>query len=169
MQASLSAATTWLAKGTDAPLYAALLQSSRALVVGRGFEYPNALELALKLRETTGTFADGYSAADLLHGPIASAGAEVPAILLSTDAATRVSIETARERLRSAGSPILLMGTAALAGTAEDALIIPVGPSGPLCTPVTAIAGLTIVESIATRRGRNPDAPEGLAKITKTL
>jgi hypothetical protein len=61
------------------------------------------------------------------------------------------------------------MGTAALAGTAEDTLIIPVGPSGPLCTPVTAIAGLTIVESIATRRGRNPDAPEGLAKITKTL
>ncbi len=66
MQASLSAATTWLAKGADAPLYAALLHSSRALVVGRGFEYPNALELALKLRETTGIFSDGYSAADLL-------------------------------------------------------------------------------------------------------
>jgi glutamine---fructose-6-phosphate transaminase (isomerizing) len=169
MAGAHEAASSWVASATDRPIFKSLLTANRALVVGRGFEYPNALELALKLRETTGTFADGYSAADLLHGPIASAGAEVPAILLSTDAATRVSIETARERLRSAGSPILLMGTAALAGTAEDALIIPVGPSGPLCTPVTAIAGLTIVESIATRRGRNPDAPEGLAKITKTL
>lgn len=164
-----AAASSWVASATDRPIFRSLLAADRAFVVGRGFEYPSALELALKLRETTGTFADGYSAADLLHGPIASAGAQVPAILLTTDDATRASIETARERLRSAGSPILLVGTAAQAGDAADALIIPAGPSGPLCTPVTAIAGLAIVESIATRRGKNPDAPEGLAKITKTL
>jgi len=172
MQASLSAATTWLAKGTDAPLYAALLQSSRALVVGRGFEYPNALELALKLRETTGMFSDGYSAADLLHGPIASAHAEVPAIVLSTDPLTEVSVAGSLDRLRGISAPLLVIhaGGAGSRGTepAEE-LALPKGPSGPLCTPVTAIAGLAIVEAVATGRGLNPDAPAGLTKVTKTL
>ena len=172
MQASLSAATTWLAKGTDAPLYAALLQSSRALVVGRGFEYPNALELALKLRETTGMFSDGYSAADLLHGPIASAHAEVPAIVLSTDPLTEVSVAGSIDRLRGVAAPLLVIhaGGAGSRGLGPgEELALPGGPSGPLCTPVTAIAGLAIVEAVATGRGLNPDAPAGLTKVTKTL
>jgi glucosamine--fructose-6-phosphate aminotransferase (isomerizing) len=172
MQASLSAATTWLAKGADAPLYAALLHSSRALVVGRGFEYPNALELALKLRETTGMFSDGYSAADLLHGPIASAHAEVPAIVLSTDPQTEVSVAASIDRLRGVGAPLLVIhasgaGSRGLAPGEE--LALPTGPSGPLCTPVTAIAGLAIIEAVATGRGLNPDTPAGLTKVTKTL
>lgn len=166
-------ADAWIADASDRPILRSLITANRALVVGRGFEYPNALELALKLRETTRTFADGYSAADLLHGPIASAGVDVPAALLSTDHATKSSMDIARKRLQSAGSPVLLMCTAALTPedlAASDApLIIPDGPSGPLSTPVTAIAGLTLVEAIARRRGNNPDAPEGLAKITKTL
>jgi glucosamine--fructose-6-phosphate aminotransferase (isomerizing) len=172
MQASLSAATTWLAKGADAPLYAALLHSSRALVVGRGFEYPNALELALKLRETTGMFSDGYSAADLLHGPIASAHAEVPAIVLSTDPLTEVSVAGSIDRLRAVGAPLLVIHASGAGnrglGPGEE-LALPTGPSGPLCTPVTAIAGLAIVEAVATGRGLNPDTPAGLTKVTKTL
>lgn len=163
------AARVWSESAVESPIFKALETADRALVVGRGFEYPNALELALKLRETTGTFADGYSAADLLHGPIASASADVPAILLSTDRATSASMETARSRLAAVGSPILHIGTDALVGTRDGALVIPSGPSGPLSTPVTAIACLTAVEAIATRRGKNPDAPEGLSKITKTL
>jgi len=172
MQASLSAATTWLAKGADAPLYAALLHSSRALVVGRGFEYPNALELALKLRETTGMFSDGYSAADLLHGPIASAHAEVPAIVLSTDPLTEVSVAGSIDRLRAVSAPLLVIHASGAGnrglGPGEE-LALPTGPSGPLCTPVTAIAGLAIVEAVATGRGLNPDTPAGLTKVTKTL
>jgi glucosamine--fructose-6-phosphate aminotransferase (isomerizing) len=172
MQAALSAATTWIAKGADAPLYAALLQSSRAFVVGRGFEYPNALELALKLRETSGMFSDGYSAADLFHGPIASAHAEVPAIVLSTDPKTEVSVAASIDRLRGVGAPLLVIhasgaGSRGLAPGEE--LALPTGASGPLCTPVTAIAGLAIVEAVATGRGLNPDAPAGLTKVTKTL
>ena len=172
MQAALSAAKTWVANGADAPIYAALLQSSRALVVGRGFEYPNALELALKLRETTGMFSDGYSSADLLHGPIASAHAEVPAIVLSTDSLTEVSLAGSIDRLRGVGAPLLVIhaGGAGRRGLepAEE-LALPGGPSGPLCTPVTAIAGLAIIEAVATGRGLNPDAPAGLTKVTKTL
>jgi glucosamine 6-phosphate synthetase-like amidotransferase/phosphosugar isomerase protein len=61
MQASLDAASSWIARAADAPVFGALLRGNRALVVGRGFEYPNALEIALKLRETTAMFADGYT------------------------------------------------------------------------------------------------------------
>ena len=172
MQASLDAASSWLARAADAPVFGALLSGNRALVVGRGFEYPNALEIALKLRETTAMFADGYSAADLLHGPIASANAEVPTIVLSTDPATERSISGSLERLRAVNAPLLLVhsGATGSRGVApHEELVLPKGASGPLCTPVTAIAGLTIIEAIATRRGFNPDAPQGLTKITKTL
>jgi glutamine---fructose-6-phosphate transaminase (isomerizing) len=172
MQAALSAAKTWLANGADAPIYAALLQSSRALVVGRGFEYPNALELALKLRETTGMFSDGYSSADLLHGPIASAHAEVPAIVLSTDSLTEVGLTGSIDRLRGVGAPLLVIhaGGAGSRGLGPgEELALPTGASGPLCTPVTAIAGLAIIEAVATGRGLNPDTPAGLTKVTKTL
>ena len=172
MQAALSAAKTWLANGEDAPVYAALLHSSRALVVGRGFEYPNALELALKLRETTAMFSDGYSAADLLHGPIASAHAEVPAIVLSTDPLTEVSVAGSIDRLRVVGAPLLVIhagGAGNRGREPAEELALPGGPSGPLCTPVTAIAGLTIIEAVATGRGLNPDTPAGLTKVTKTL
>jgi glucosamine--fructose-6-phosphate aminotransferase (isomerizing) len=171
-QASLDAATSWIARAADAPLFRTLLRGNRALVVGRGFEYPNALELALKLRETTAMFADGYSAADLLHGPIASANAEVPTIVLSTDPATEQSINGSLERLRAVNAPMLLVhsGTAGSLGVAPlEELALPKGPSGPLCTPVTAIAGLAIIEAVATGRGLNPDAPQGLTKVTKTL
>lgn len=172
MQTALGAATAWLAKGSDAPLYAALLRSSRAFVIGRGFEYPNALELALKLRETTGMFSDGYSAADLFHGPIASAHADVPSIVLSTDPKTEASVASSIERLRGVGAPLLVIhasdaGSRGL-GPGEE-LALPLGPTGPLCTPVTAIAGLTIIEAVATGRGLNPDTPAGLTKVTKTL
>jgi glucosamine--fructose-6-phosphate aminotransferase (isomerizing) len=172
MQAALSAATTWLAKGVDAPLYAALLHSSRAFVVGRGFEYPNALELALKLRETSGMFSDGYSAADLFHGPIASAHADVPAIVLATDPKTEAGVAASIDRLRGVGAPLLVIHTSGAASRGlrpGEELALPTGPSGPLCTPVTAIAGLAIIEAVATGRGLNPDAPAGLTKVTKTL
>ncbi len=119
MQASLDAASSWIASAADAPVFGALLHGNRALVVGRGFEYPNALELALKLRETTAMFADGYSAADLLHGPIASANAEVPTIVLSTDPATEKSISGSLERLRAVSAPTVCWYTVVPSGVAE--------------------------------------------------
>lgn len=167
MRAALSASDRWIEAAQQLPIFSTLVRADRALVVGRGYEFPNALELALKLRETTGAFADGYSAADLLHGPIASARDGVPAILLDTDPVTSASMEVARTRLVAAGSPTLLLGTAK--GDATEVLQLRSGVTGPLSTPITAIAGLALIEALATARGRNPDAPVGLTKVTKTL
>jgi glucosamine--fructose-6-phosphate aminotransferase (isomerizing) len=169
MRHALTAATEWTRAGSESSVYQALLSSNRTLVVGRGFEYSNALEFALKLRETTGAFADGYSAADLLHGPIASANREVPAVILATDPKTLASVETSTTRLQAAGSPLLVISSGPVSARGVQTFTLPAGPSGPLCTPVTAIVGLALIEAIATGRGLNPDAPPGLTKITKTL
>ena len=56
-----------------------LCRLERCVVVGRGFPFPAALETALKLKETAGVFAEGASAADFLHGPIAMAGPQAGA------------------------------------------------------------------------------------------
>lgn len=169
MAQALAAATEWTGAASASRVFQALLSCNRTFVVGRGFEYSNALECALKLRETTGTFADGYSAADLLHGPIASANRDVPALILATDPKTSASVEKSAERLRSAGSPLLVISNGPVISQGVEQFALPKGPSGPLCTPVTGIVGLTLIEAIATGRGLDPDAPPGLTKVTKTL
>ena len=57
---------------------------SRLVIVSRGYGYPAALEVALKLTETTGIPAQGFSAADLRHGPMASVGPQTAVLILDT-------------------------------------------------------------------------------------
>jgi fructoselysine-6-P-deglycase FrlB-like protein len=93
----------------------------------------------------------------------------VPALILATDPKTSASVEKSAERLRSAGSPLLVISNGPVSSHGVEQLALPEGPSGPLCTPVTGIVGLALIEAIATGRGLNPDAPPGLTKVTKTL
>jgi glucosamine--fructose-6-phosphate aminotransferase (isomerizing) len=79
----------------------------RCVVIGRGFPFPAALESALKLKETAGVFAEGASAADFLHGPIAmagpQAGAAFRALLLLSRGPGIDSIKRVESRLKAAG------------------------------------------------------------------
>jgi glucosamine--fructose-6-phosphate aminotransferase (isomerizing) len=168
MEAALAATNAWVAAAAAHPAWQGLLRADRALAVARGFEYPNALECALKLRETTGIFADGYSAADLLHGPIASANAATPALLIATDPTTADGVSRASARLAELGVPLLKIGSTAVPATG-DGLTLPDVTPGPLGTPVGGISLLALVEAVAVARGANPDAPAGLSKVTKTL
>jgi glucosamine--fructose-6-phosphate aminotransferase (isomerizing) len=168
MREALARTDAWIARSATHPAWRALLQADRALAVARGYDYPNALESALKLRETTGVFADGYSAADLLHGPIAAAGPATPAIVIATDPATAAGVERAAVRLDELGAPLLRLG-GDLVPAAGEGLVLPVAAPGPLGTPIGGIALLALVEAVAVARGADPDAPAGLTKVTKTL
>ena len=53
------------------------------ITVGRGYNYATAMEIALKIRELTGTVAEGFSSADLMHGPIAAIAPGTPAVILA--------------------------------------------------------------------------------------
>jgi glucosamine--fructose-6-phosphate aminotransferase (isomerizing) len=133
------------------------------LSVARGVAYPMALEIALKLKETTGLLAEGYSAADLRHGPtvVVSAGFPVLAMRLAGPAAADVG-ELVRD-LRARGANVHEIAD-------EEGAELPL-PSG-LPEPLAAIAGVVrgqqVALHLARRRGLDADAPRGLSKVTLT-
>lgn len=162
----LDASSAWMA-GEGAPLVESLGGADRALVVSRGFNMATALEVALKLKETAQIFADGYSAADLMHGPVSLGGPAVPAIVFRPDGPTVPSIEVARSALGLAGSPTWTIGAPSLR-TGPATLALPCDLPEPLTPIALVLPGYLLAEQVARRRGLDPDRPRGLAKVTKT-
>ena len=130
----------------------------RCVVIGRGYAYPVALETALKLKEAAGVFAEGASAADFLHGPIGmarrQAGGRFRALLLFSRGPGLPSMRRVERRLSRAGAAVLRLGPPAV----PDRL-----SPFPL-----AVWGQLAAYHLALAKGRDPDRPEGLTKITKT-
>ena len=65
-----------------APIVEEFAASERSIVISRGFDFPTALETALKLKETSRLFAEGYSSADFSHGPVVLSGPGVPVLAI---------------------------------------------------------------------------------------
>ncbi|MBC6408514.1 MAG: SIS domain-containing protein [Rhodobacteraceae bacterium] len=130
--------------------------------VGRGPNLAIAAEAALKLKETCGLHAEAFSAAEVLHGPVVLAGPTLGALVFGTAGPAKPSLEAAYRRLHSDGARTFLVGEGGdlavrLAG--HDLL-------GPV---LQAVAFYSFVERLSVRLGRNPDAPEGLRKVTETV
>ena len=122
-----------------------------------------ALEAALKLRETTGILAEGWSTADYLHGPIAASGEAVPALAVHADGPVRADVVDLASRLRERGSLVL-----ELADDAGADLPVTGGLPEALCAFPLAVRAQQLAHAVALQRGLDPDAPPGLAKITRT-
>jgi glutamine---fructose-6-phosphate transaminase (isomerizing) len=147
-----------------------LAGSDSALVVSRGFNYATALEVALKLKETSIIFAEGYSTADLLHGPVALAGPAVPFVVFRPDGPVGRAIGDELQRARAAGAQPWTVGGRDLANDpwADRALVLDDGLPEAL-TPLTyVVPGQLLAEAVSRRRGLDPDAPVGLTKVTRT-
>lgn len=158
-----SAAGEVLADPGPADDAARRLARCRGLVVGaRGLVYPAALETALKLQETTGIMAHGFSSADLRHGPIALTGPDVPALLLAGSGAAGDDTRALRPELAARGAETIT------AGTGEDADIgwPAVGDAGE-CVLAT-VRGQQLARALCRELGVDPDQPSGLAKVTLT-
>lgn len=162
---SLDAGRAWLA-GEGAEAVAAFAAADEALIVSRGHNLATALELALKLKETGRIFADAYSSADLLHGPVALAGADVPTLVPRPDGPLGTSIDEALAVADRAGAAPWWLGGPEVVGRPRS-LALPQLPE-PLSPASLVLPGLLLVEAVARARGRNPDAPPGLAKVTRT-
>ena len=142
----------------------------QCVVVGRGYNYATASELALKLKELTYVMAAPYSAADFRHGPIATIDSNVPTILIMpTGAAFDDMLDLARA-LQSRGAELLIISEAHSAlMMAKTAVPLPALVPEWL-SPVTAILpGQLLALHLAVARGVDPDVPRGLHKVTKTL
>jgi glutamine---fructose-6-phosphate transaminase (isomerizing) len=137
----------------------------RLTVVGRGAHYATAFEAALKVRELAGIVAEAYSPADLLHGPIATAGPGQPLLAIApagpTEASMRELVAAARER----GTHVAAIGhDPALGDPFIELVDVPewLGPA------VAIVPAQLLAVGLAERRGVDVDAPFGLSKITLT-
>jgi glucosamine--fructose-6-phosphate aminotransferase (isomerizing) len=137
--------------------------NDRLVVAGRGMGYAAALEGALKIRETSSVFAEGISVADLLHGPIAALTSRVPAVLVDLAGPAAPDLARLRQRLVRDRIPHVTLGPGS-----TDGLPLPAGLTEPSSVIAATVLLQRLAYSFALARGRNPDAPAGLTKITET-
>jgi glucosamine--fructose-6-phosphate aminotransferase (isomerizing) len=139
-------------------------------VVGRGFAYPVALELALKLKETTYRRAEPFSAADFFHGPVALVEEGYSALVVDVGGrSTTPALAVCAEVQRRGGQPFLLRAGGS-APTPPDLPTISV--PGELDEPYAAIPALVLGQLVAVELalalGIDPSQPRGLQKVTST-
>ena len=148
------------------PLSARLSRAPSAFVLGRGPGFATACEAALKFKETCGIHAESYSAAEVLHGPSAIVQAQFPVLALGVNDAALPQLCATAERLAAQGADVFLTGA-----DVPGATRLPMVPDlHPLVAPLVTMAGFyAFIESLARRRGFDPDTPPHLRKVTETV
>jgi len=151
---------------------------TRTVTVGRGLNYANALEFGLKLMETCYVVAERFSAADLMHGPIALVERAFPVFVFAPAGVTWPSMATVLDRLREVKAETLVITDPRNTGARDKAarvIEIPEAP-GPgaspqdLYTPIPYIVPAQLFAAhLAALKGLNPDLPRTLHKITRTM
>ena len=142
--------------------------TDRLLTTGRGFAYPTAREAALKLMETSYVAAHAFSGADLLHGPLAMIDRDHPVLAVVPDGAGASAMVPVLDRLAERGADLLVLGGAQSVGYGTTTYRLFPLPED--LAPVADIVPLQwLALQMAVARGFDPDAPRGLAKVTRTL
>jgi glucosamine--fructose-6-phosphate aminotransferase (isomerizing) len=140
--------------------------AKNALYLGRGFNFPVALEGALKLKEISYIHAEGYPAAEMKHGPIALIDEDMPVFFIATRDNTYTKIISNIEEVRSRKGRVIAIaseGDREIGRLAEHVIYIPQA-SGPVMPLLTVIPMQLLAYHIATLRGCNVDRPRNLAK-----
>lgn len=148
-----------------------LVDADRVLVVGRGYSMSSAKEGALKLMETNAIAASGWSAADATHGPLGQVVPGTPVILLTASPAGRESVETFGAAAYELGGRVITVGTP-MSDAAHHVRLLGSEHTDldPALLPLIDVIPLQqLALDLARRRGKNPDQPIGLNKVTRTL
>ncbi len=141
----------------------------RGMVLGRGFNYANAYELALKLMETCYVVTERFSAADLIHGPLALVEQGFPVFVFLPPGVTRPGLRRVVQHLQRLGARLLLFTNSKRVPPAQDSLRIP-GAIPELWTPIPYIIPAQLFAALlAEAKGLNPDSPRHLEKVTRTI
>jgi len=141
-------------------------ESKDFLFVGRGLNYPIALEGALKLKEISYIHAEGYAAGELKHGPIALIDRDMPVVALAPRDSVYLKVVSNVEEIKARQGRLVLIGTNGdehLSTLTEDVLYLP-----EVCEDLNpllyTIPAQLIAYEIANRRGCDVDQPRNLAK-----
>ncbi len=140
------------------------------VLIGRGYNYATALELALKLKELTYVMANAYSSADFRHGPIATVADGMPVLLIMPKGATFDDMLQLAQDLKAQGAELLIASDVAEA-QALATTGLPLPPYVPeWLSPIAAIVpGQVLAMHLARAKGVDPDRPRGLQKVTRTV
>ena len=143
-----------------------LQRATNVLYLGRGYNFPVALEGALKLKEISYIHAEGYPAAEMKHGPIALIDDLMPVVFIAPKDAVHQKVVSNVEEVKARGGRVIAIVTAgdtALATLADHRIEIP--ETLDLLTPALSVVPLQLLAYyIAVRRGCNVDQPRNLAK-----
>ncbi len=144
--------------------------ADRALIIARGYEYATAREWSIKIKELAHVFADPYSAADFAHGPVALMEDGVPLIAIVRDGPAAAGLIEQLGRLRAELDPSLMV-----LSDRQDALelatipvALPAPPAEWVAPIATIVAGQLHALHLTLARGKDPDAPRSLSKVTRT-
>jgi len=140
--------------------------TSNALYLGRGYNFPVALEGALKLKEISYIHAEGYPAAEMKHGPIALIDMYMPVVIIATNKSAREKIISNIQEVKARKGiviAIILEGDEMIREMADFSIEIP-SIAEPL-SPLLSVIPLQILSyHIAVMRGCHVDQPRNLAK-----
>ena len=145
-----------------------LSHTDRLLVAGRGYNYATALETALKVKETCYLAAMPFSAADLMHGPIAMVEPRYPVLLFAPPGKAEAGMLELAAELKGRGAETYVVAAPGVARGATTALELPVAVSESLSPLVAALPGQLLALHLSLARGLDPDRPRGLNKVTET-
>jgi glucosamine--fructose-6-phosphate aminotransferase (isomerizing) len=139
-------------------------------VVARGINYGTAFEIALKIRELSGLLFEAWSAADLMHGPVAAIAPGWPVLALAPSGPTLESMKTVIRGLADRGARVIAVADSedVLGAGAAPMRLVPGVPEW-LSPLTTGIPGQLAAVRLAQLNGSDLDSPHGLSKITLTL
>jgi glutamine---fructose-6-phosphate transaminase (isomerizing) len=142
-----------------------LRDATSLFVVGRGLGLGIAQEAALKLKEACGLHAEAFSSAELRHGPVALVDRGFPVLAFTQGDETRADVESLARELAGLGARVLLAGS-----QTPGAVALPVIRAHPAIEPLLLIQSFyRFANTLALARGRDPDRPPHLRKVTKTV
>lgn len=140
------------------------------VVVGRGFNYSTAFEVALKMKETSYLVAEPYSPADLLHGPVAMIDRGFPALVVAPSGRVLADLASVMGTLAERQAEVVAISDdPTVLEQARVALPLPSGVPEWLSPLVAVVPGQLWAVALARTRGLDPDHPRGLRKVTETL
>jgi glutamine---fructose-6-phosphate transaminase (isomerizing) len=139
-------------------------------VLGRGYNYSTAFEIALKIKELSQIVAEPYSSADFRHGPIATVLTGFPVILVMPQGVIFQDMRELAINLKERKAEMLIISDdLEILKNANLPLPIPGGIQEWLTPIVAVIPGQYIGMRLAIEKGLNPDQPIGLHKVTETI
>ncbi|MBM3571499.1 MAG: SIS domain-containing protein [Alphaproteobacteria bacterium] len=162
-----------LAKAAAADWSAALplLRPATAmLVVARGRGFPIAQEIALKFKESCQIQAESFSAAELMHGPVALVEPDYPVLILATADETLAGVIAVARDLAAKGAHVMIASSEPVAlAEAKTPLKLPASLHQALDPIMHVQAFYRLAARLAQARGLDPDAPRHLRKVTRTV